>query len=251
MKPTLSLGTWLSVGSPVIAELAALSGFDWVLFDFEHGCVSESTLCDQLRALRGTSTKGIVRVAAPAPDQIARVLDWGADGIMVPRVDTAAIAASVVRFACHAPLGRRGFSRTVRATDYGLKGHPDKPIIMVQIESVAAAYNAPDIAAVKGLDVLFVGPADLRHEIEHGSNEGRATYEACLNRVIAATRNAGLEAGILLREPSDLGAHIELGFSRIAVDSDLSILRRAYQSMVPSMRDGHDAANPGSLGQPA
>jgi len=230
--PTLSLGTWLSIGSPVIAELAALSGFDWVLFDLEHGCVSESTLCDQLRALRGTATKGIVRVAAPEPDQIARVLDWGADGIMVPRIENAAMAASVVRFACHAPLGRRGFSRTVRATDYGLKAHPDKPIIMVQIESVAAAYNAVDIAAVKGLDVLFVGPADLRHEIEHSTNEGRASYDACLNRVLAAARSAGREAGILVRDAADLQAHAELGFTRIAVDSDLSILRKAYQTLL-------------------
>lgn len=230
--PQLSLGTWLSIGSPVIAELAALSGFDWVLFDLEHGCVSESTLCDQLRALRGTATKGIVRVAAPEPDQIARVLDWGADGVMVPRVENAAMAASVVRFACHAPLGRRGFSRTVRATDYGLKAHPDKPIIMVQIESVAAAYNAVDIAAVKGLDVLFVGPADLRHEIEHSTNEGRASYEACLNRVLAAARNAGREAGILVRDMADLQVHAELGFTRIAVDSDLSILRKAYQTLL-------------------
>lgn len=231
--PPLSIGTWLSIGSPVIAELAALSGFDWVLFDLEHGCVSESTLCDQLRALRGTATKGIVRVAAPEPDQIARVLDWGADGVMVPRVENAATAASVVRFACHAPLGRRGFSRTVRATDYGLKAHPDKPIIMVQIESVAAAYNAVDIAAVKGLDVLFVGPADLRHEIEHSANEGRTSYEACLNRVLAAARSAGREAGILIRDAADLQAHADLGFSRIAVDSDLSILRKAYQTLLP------------------
>lgn len=230
--PTLSLGTWLSIGSPVIAELAALSGFDWVLFDLEHGCVSESTLCDQLRALRGTATKGIVRVAAPEPDQIARVLDWGADGIMVPRVENAAMAASVVRFACHAPLGRRGFSRTVRATDYGLKGHPDKPIIMVQIESVSAAYNVVDIAAVKGLDVLFIGPADLRHEIEHGANDGRTTYEACLNRVLAAARSAGREAGILVRDLADLQAHVDLGFTQIAVDSDLSILRKAYQTLL-------------------
>lgn len=235
MNPSqLSLGTWLSIGSPVIAELAALSGFDWVLFDLEHGCVSESALCDQLRALRGTTTKGIVRVASPAPDQITRVLDWGADGIMVPRVETAAMAASIVRSACHAPQGRRGFSRTVRATDYGLKGHPDKPIIMAQIESVAAAYTASEIAAVKGLDVLFVGPADLRHEIEHGANDGRVSYEACLNRVLAAARNVGLEAGILLRDPADLKAHVDLGFSRIAVDSDLSILRKAYQSVLSS-----------------
>jgi len=231
MNPPLSLGTWLSIGSPVIAELAALSGFDWVLFDLEHGCAAESTLCDQLRAIRGTPTKGIVRVAAPAPDQIARVLDWGADGVMVPRVECAAMAESIVRFACHEPRGRRGFSRTVRATDYGLKGHPDKPFIMVQIESLVGVHGAEAIAAVEGVDVLFVGPADLRHNLEHHSGDGDFGYDECLERVIAAARGSGREAGILVRDAADLAARRELGFTHIAVDSDLSILRKAYQTL--------------------
>lgn len=231
-NPSVSLGTWLSIGSPAIAELAALCGFDWVLFDLEHGCVSESTLCDQLRALRGTSTKGIVRVSAPAPDQIARVLDWGADGIMVPRVECAAAAESIVRFACHAPLGRRGFSRTVRATDYGLKDHPDKPIIMVQIESIAGVGDSAKIAAVEGVDVLFVGPADLRHDLEHNPFGESPKYDACLAEVIDAVQSAGKEAGILVRDPAEVAAHAALGFRRIAVESDLAVLRKAYQALV-------------------
>lgn len=230
--PPLSLGTWLSIGSPVIAELAALSGFDWVLLDLEHGCSPEASLPDQLRALRGTSTNGIVRVSAPAPDQIARVLDWGADGIMVPRVECAAAAESIVRSACHAPKGRRGFSRTVRATDYGLKEHPDKPLIMVQIESLLGVGGAADIAAVEGVDVLFVGPADLRHDLAHNPNEGLPTYEECLETVLTAARAAGKETGILVRDPAELATHAALGFSWIAVDSDLSILRKTYQSLL-------------------
>ena len=232
MNTKLQLGTWLSIGSSVIAELAALSGFDWVLFDLEHGCVSEATLPDQLRALRGSSTKGIVRVAAPAPDQIARVLDWGADGIMVPRVECAAAAESIVRFACHAPLGRRGFSRTVRATDYGLTPHPDKPLIMVQIESLTGVSGAEAIAAVEGVDVLFVGPADLRHDLEHNPNEGLPSYDECLAMVLSAARAAGKEVGILVRDAAELASHRDLGFTRIAVDSDLSILRKAYQNIL-------------------
>lgn len=230
--PDIQLGTWLSIGSPVIAELAGLAGFDWVLLDLEHGCASEASIPDQLRALRGTGTKGIIRVSAPAPDQIARVLDWGADGIMVPRVECAAAADSIVRFACHAPLGRRGFSRTVRATDYGLKGHPEKPIIMVQIESLAGVGSAEAIAAVEGVDVLFVGPADLRHDIEHNPFGESPGYEECLDVVLAAARSKGKEAGILMRDAADVSAHVNRGFTRIAVDSDLAILRKAYQALV-------------------
>ena len=94
MKHEASIGTWLSVGSPVIAEVAALCGFDWVLLDLEHGSAPEAAIPDQLRALRGSQTKGIVRVGAPHPDLIARVLDWGADGVMVPHVNSVAEAAA-------------------------------------------------------------------------------------------------------------------------------------------------------------
>ncbi len=230
--PQLHLGTWLSIGSPVIAELAALAGFDWVLFDFEHGCASEATLLDQLRALRGTPTKGIVRVGAPHPDLIARVLDWGADGIMVPRVESAEEAEAIVRAAFHAPKGRRGFSRTVRATGYGLGGHHGEPILMAQIETLVGVAAAPAIAAVEGIAVLFVGPADLRHDLEHSPGAAPADYDRCLAEVVVAALAAGKEAGILLREAAALPAHRELGFTRIAIDSDLSILRNAYQNLL-------------------
>lgn len=232
MKTNLHLGTWLSIGSPVIAELAALAGFDWVLFDLEHGCAAEASLPDQLRAIRGTATKGIVRVGAPHPDLIARVLDWGAEGVMVPHVESAEEAKAVVQAACHAPKGRRGFSRTVRATDYGLGRHRGDPLLMAQIESLAGVAAAPAIAAVEGIGVLFVGPADLRHDLEHSSGDEIDDYDRCLAKVASAACMAGKEAGILLRDVSDLSGCQKLGFTRIAIDSDLSILRNTYQTVI-------------------
>jgi 2-keto-3-deoxy-L-rhamnonate aldolase RhmA len=228
----IQLGTWLSIGSPVIAELAALSGFDWVLLDLEHGCASEASLPDQLRALKGTSTLGIVRVGAPYPDLIARVLDWGADGIMVPHVESEDVAASIVRAACHAPRGKRGFSRTVRATGYGLGAHPGSPILMAQIETVAGVAAVPAIAAVEGITTLFVGPADLRHDLEYSSSLELSDYDSCLEQILVAAREAGKEAGILVRDPAEVSRHAERGFTRLAVHSDLAILRHAYETLV-------------------
>lgn len=231
-SPTLQLGTWLSIGSPVIAELAASAGFDWLLFDLEHGCVAEASLPDQLRAIGGTATKGIVRVGAPSPDLIARVLDWGADGIMVPRVESVTAATELVSAAYHAPRGHRGFSRTVRATGYGLRGHPPEPVIMAQIETVAGVAAAAGIAAVEGITTLFVGPADLRHDLEHSNSLELADYESCLDQVLSAALGAGKEAGILVRDLELLSHYAERGFLRLAVDSDLSLLRHAYQTLV-------------------
>lgn len=227
------LGTWLSTGSPVVAELAADCGFDWLLFDLEHGSASEAALPDQLRALRGTAAAGIVRVGAPHADLIARVLDWGADGLMVPHVNTAAEAQACVQAMRYAPHGRRGFSRTVRRYGYGLRppsGAEAPPLFLAQIETQEGVDHAHAIAAVDGVDVLFVGPADLQFDLQ--ARPGGPDYAACLQEVVAAARAAGKAAGILVRDPADLARHQELGFSHVAVDSDLALLRKGWQQIV-------------------
>jgi 2-dehydro-3-deoxyglucarate aldolase/4-hydroxy-2-oxoheptanedioate aldolase len=231
MNRTPRLGTWLSIGSPVIAELAALAGFDWVLIDLEHGSAAEAAVPDQLRALRGSRTEGIVRVGAPQADLIARVLDWGAQGLMTPHVDSAAEAEQIVRAAHYAPRGQRGYSRTVRAHDYGLRA-PEAtpaPLIMAQIETIEGVSQAGEIARVEGVDVLFVGPADLQRDLQHRAAAAPGDFAQCLDIVVAAARDAGKEAGILVRDLADVPRHLELGFTRLAVDSDLAILRKAWQ----------------------
>jgi 2-dehydro-3-deoxyglucarate aldolase/4-hydroxy-2-oxoheptanedioate aldolase len=233
MTTRLTLGTWLSVGSPVIAELAAVCGIDWVLLDLEHGCGSDADVPDQLRALRGGPTRGIVRVPGDRPDLVARVLDQGADGVMVPHVDRAEQAEQLVRAASYPPRGQRGVSRTVRAHDYGLRpldGRP-APMLIAQIETLAAVDQAAAIAGVDGIDMLFVGPADLQHDLAVRQPTAGAGFEDCLDRVVAAARAAGKAAGILVREPGDLPRRAEQGFSFVAVESDVAILRNAFRGL--------------------
>jgi len=237
MTPTtLQLGTWLSLGSPVAAELAALCGFDWALLDLEHGCASEAALPEQLRALRGSGsgTRGVVRVGAPHPDLIARVLDWGAQGLMVPHVNTAAEAEAIVRAAHYPPRGERGFSRTVRAHDYGLRTPESTPppLFLAQIETREAVNRAAEIARVDGVDVLFVGPADLQHDLKQHSASVAEDFEACLRRVVDAARAAGKSAGLLVRDPAELPLRVSQGFTHVAVQSDVAILRDAFQKIV-------------------
>jgi len=235
--PTARLGTWLSTGSPAIAELAALSRFDWVLLDLEHGCESEAALPPQLRALRGSNTAGIVRVGAPHPDLIARVLDWGAQGIMVPHVNSAVAAEEIVQAAYYAPRGHRGLSRTVRAYDYGLRPPGPEmpaPLLVAQIETLEGVKCVADVAGVDGIDVLFVGPADLQFELKSRPASAPGDYAQCLATVVAAARAAGKAAGILVRDQADLQPHLDLGFTYVAIDSDLAILRKAYQQTLAS-----------------
>jgi 2-dehydro-3-deoxyglucarate aldolase/4-hydroxy-2-oxoheptanedioate aldolase len=230
--PRFHLGTWLSLGSPVVAELAGLCGFDWLLLDLEHGCGGEAALFQTLQALRGSRSAVIVRVGAPHPDLIQRVLDWGADGIMVPHVDSAEIAAACGRAARFPPHGTRGYSRSVRACGYGLEV-PDstvQPLLFAQIESAEAVANVRAIAAVDGVDVLFVGPADLAFDLKASGSS--LAYDACLCAVAAAALKTGRQAGILNRNEADVPDLTAKGFTLQAVDSDIAIVRQRYRDLV-------------------
>ena len=237
-RPEPLIGTWLSIGSPVIAELAALSGFDWVLFDLEHGLTSDAALLSNLQAIRGTASVPVVRVGAPHPDVILRALDWGGAGIMVPHVESAAQAEECLQSIHHAPRGRRGFSRSVRANNYGLGLATEtiEPLFFPQIESLRGLEHIDEIAAVDGVDVLFVGPSDLSNDLARNGNGHTPIFEECLASVVTAARSAGKQAGILVRNIDDFPRMRDLGFTLIAVDSDVAILRDRYQTLIARTR---------------
>ncbi|MCP5560771.1 MAG: 2-dehydro-3-deoxyglucarate aldolase [Verrucomicrobiaceae bacterium] len=236
--PSFKLGTWLSLGSTTVAELAADSGFDWLLFDLEHGSATDAAIPDQLRATRGSPIQTIVRVGAPHHDLIGRVLDWGAAGIMVPRVCSVDDAERIVKAAHYAPRGHRGVARTVRAVGYGLRPNDEKqmprPKIIAQIETLDAVDQAAAIAAVDGIDVLFIGPADLGYDLLAQKSE--RSYADCVTRVALAARESGKECGILLRRTEDMAAMLELGLSWIAVDSDIGLIREGYKRIVAAAK---------------
>jgi 2-dehydro-3-deoxyglucarate aldolase/4-hydroxy-2-oxoheptanedioate aldolase len=206
------IGTFISIGSPAVTELAAECGYDWVLIDLEHGCESEAALPNQ------------------HADLIGRVLDWGADGIMVPHVDTVAQAEHCVKAATYPPKGIRGVSRTVRAYGYGMRLPGDempKPIILAQIETAEGVSNAEAIAAVEGIDALFIGPADLSYDLK--ARKSPRSYDECLNSVVKAAKDHGKGCGILVRHADDKEKLKALGLTWIAMDSDLSLVREGFK----------------------
>lgn len=231
------MGTWLSLGSPVVAELASLCGFDWLLFDLEHGCGSEADLLSNLQATRCTSLVRIVRVGAVRPELISRVLDWGADGIMVPRVSSPEQAAACAEAAHYAPRGHRGFARSVREYDYGLHPPIDAvpgPLILAQIESAEAVEHAQAIAEVDGIDALFIGPSDLRFDLKTRSST--YCYDECLTAVTSAAARAGKQSGILLPSWDDAPHLLSLGMTWLAVGSDIAVLRDGFRRIVDRSR---------------
>lgn len=231
------IGTFLSIGSPAVTELAAECGFDWVLIDLEHGCESEAALPNQLRALRGSNMLAIVRVSAPHADLISRVLDWGAHGIMVPHVNTVEEARHCVDAAYYPPRGHRGLSRTVRTYGYGMRlpeGEMPKPIILAQIETASAVDQAGEIAAVEGIDALFIGPADLSFDLK--AQKAARSYDECVDVIVKAARDHGKGCGILVRHADDKEKLKALGFTWIAMDSDLSLVREGFKKNLAAAR---------------
>lgn len=221
-------GTWLSLDSPIVAELAAQCGFDWLLIDMEHGCFSEAMVLPILQAIGSRPVAVVVRVPSHDPSLIGRLLDWGADGIMAPHVCTAQEAESLVCAMCYPPGGTRGYSRTVRAYGYGLHAPETKsqPLLFVQIENIEGLKNAEAIAAVDGVDVLFVGPADLK--VSLSTDSCAPDFNAALTHVAATAQARAIHSGILIRDLNEIATLLQQGFSKVAVNSDLSILREGF-----------------------
>ena len=223
-----SFGAWLSSGSPTVAELAAQCGFGWLLLDMEHGCLPEAELLANLRAAGGRDVAVVVRVPTHEAGLIGRALDWGADAIMVPHVETVEEAAALVRAMKYPPLGIRGYSRSVRAYGYGLRvpEEANEPRLFAQIESVEGIRNVEGIGSVAGVHVLFVGPADLKLSLS--TTPAAPNYDDALNCVLKAAKTNRIEAGILIRDRADTALLLKLGFTQVALDSDLAILRAGF-----------------------
>jgi 2-keto-3-deoxy-L-rhamnonate aldolase RhmA len=222
----LLVGTFLNLGAPQAVELAGLAGLDWLLIDLEHGAGTEADLLVQLYAAEVTGVPALVRVEVSARLRIGRVLDLGAGGIMVPRLERPDEVRAAVSWVRYPPDGVRGIALITRGADLGRIGHRNVTTksaslpLIVQIENPLAVRDAAEIAAIDGVDVLFVGPTDLSHSLGIPGDFGNPVYADALRQVVAAATGAGKEAGILLRRVEDLERHVELGFRFIGVGSD-------------------------------
>lgn len=233
-QPDLRLGSWLQTGSSIVAELADASGFDWLLIDLEHGCGTEEAVLPQIQVIRHAAA--IVRVGAPHPDLIARCLDWGAAGIMVPMVSTAEKAEGCVRAMRYPPRGNRGLAGMVRGFNYGLHREMPTPVFYAQIETIEGVENARAIAAVEGVDVLFIGPMDLKLQLQAHPGRTQLDYAACLREVASAAREAGKACGLLCRQTDDFSELRALGFTHLAVETDITLLRESYRQVLQPFR---------------
>jgi 4-hydroxy-2-oxoheptanedioate aldolase len=233
------VGGWLQLPGSATAELLGSVGFGFVCVDQQHGLIGDDALLPMLQALAATDTPAVVRVAENEPGAIGRALDRGAAGVIVPMVDTAEDAASAVSACHHPPGGTRSYGPTRLA--WTRAAAPPQCIVM--IETLAAVEAAPAIAAVDGLDAVFIGPWDLALSagVPPSAQLDDPGYEQLLRRVVAACQERGLPVGIYCASPAHVHHFRGLGFTFFALMSDAGMLLAAATTYLAAARDGADS----------
>ena len=231
------LGTFLDLGAPVAAEIAAAVGFDWLVLDLEHGAGGRDSTLAQLHATRDVPV--LVRVPSAASEELGWVLDFGAAGVVIPRVGGLAEAAEAVDRSRYA--AGRGLHGGVRAAGFGrdpgyLARADDERVVAVQIETRGALDEVAEIAALPGVDVLFLGPYDLGHALGLPPGPESEEMQATAQTVATAAREAGKAAAVFLGEPGLAARYRELGFNLIASGSAAGLLAGSYAERLAALR---------------
>jgi 4-hydroxy-2-oxoheptanedioate aldolase len=228
------VGLWSALASPITAEIIAGAGFDWIVVDGEHGPNDISSLLPQLQAMRGGTAEPVFRVPWNDAVIIKRALDVGVRSLLVPFVQNAEEARKAVAAARYPPLGIRGVSVAPRANDYGrirnyhANAHLDT-CILVQLETRTALSQIEAIAAVDGVDGLFIGPSDLAADFGHLGNPKHPEVQAAIKDAGQRIRATGKSAGTLSGNLDDVEFLFGLGFNFTATGSDAGILARGAE----------------------
>jgi 4-hydroxy-2-oxoheptanedioate aldolase len=227
--PRPPLGTWLMAAAPATAEAMGYTGFDFLVVDMEHVPIEVSDLAAILRAIGCTPADAVVRLAWNDQVLVKRALDAGAQTIMLPFVQTVQEARAAVSFAKYPPQGVRGVaavhrgSRFGRAVDY-LKRANDEVAVIVQLETPEAIALLPEIAAVPGIDALFVGPGDLAAAMGHIGNIAHPDVQTLIERAAKLAHAAGKPVGIVGPNPEMVQRFINYGYGYVAVASDIAMM---------------------------
>jgi 2-dehydro-3-deoxyglucarate aldolase len=236
-----TVGTWLTLAHPALAEMAARAGFDWVAVDLEHSSITLRECEDLLRVLDLAGATPLVRLTSNDPDQIKRVMDSGARGVIVPSVSTRADAEAAVASVYYPPRGRRG-TGLARAHAYGAdfggyrRRLEREGVVVAMIETARGVANAAEILAAPGVDAVFLGPYDLSASLGVPGRTSHPKVEAAIDKVRAAARRARKPVGIHVVEPDPaaLKARLRRGFGFIAYSLETRIYDAALRAALRS-----------------
>lgn len=237
------IGSFVMCNSPDIVEVMALSGFDFVVIDTEHGPLSVESTQNLIRAAEVRGITPIIRVTESSETTILRSLDVGAHGIQVPQVNNRKAAEEVIRRAKYFPLGNRGVAMP-RASDYGTLNPLDyfnkeneETLIVVHCENKVGLDNLDEIVEVPGIDVIFLGPFDMSQSLGVPGQVNHPLIEEAAQRVIKMSKESGKAAGIFVSNGEQARLRKEQGFQYITIGMDVTLLGMVCKDEVAKVKD--------------
>ena len=242
LEKKLQCGCWISLGSHTAAEICASAGFDWVLIDTEHAPNDVPQVMHLLQAVAAYPSPVMVRAFWNDTVLIKRLLDMGVQSILIPNVQTVEEAKQAVDAVRYPPRGVRGVSTNSRSNRFGrIKDyfkHADNEVcLMVQLETRKGVENLEQIAAVDGIDGLFIGPQDLAADLGHLGDAGHADVREAMGDAIQRIDKTGKVPGILAFAEADAKHWISQGARFVAVTGDQFLLARSTESVVAAFRN--------------
>jgi 2-dehydro-3-deoxyglucarate aldolase/4-hydroxy-2-oxoheptanedioate aldolase len=235
------LGTWLVSGTAATAEAMGCSGYDFLVLDTEHTPIDLAGMVEVLRAIEGTPAGVLTRVPWNDMVTVKRALDAGAQSLLFPFVQNAEEARRAVAYTRYPPDGVRGVAAVHRASRHGNvpnyhKGAAAELCVVVQVETIDALAHLAEIAAVPGVDSLFIGPADLAASMGHLGNMTHPDVQAKLREGAQACRKAGKPVGIVGPNPEVVATYVEYGFTWVAMASDIAMMVGRAQEWIGKVR---------------
>jgi 4-hydroxy-2-oxoheptanedioate aldolase len=242
----LQLGLWHSLASSIVAEILAGAGFDWILLDTEHAPNELPMVLAELQAMNGGTAHAVVRPAWNDPVIIKRLLDIGAQSLLIPYVETEEEARRAVMSVRYPPDGFRGFAGQARASRYGrIKGYHAAAnaeiCLLLQVETKLGLDNLEKIASVEGVDGVFVGPGDLSAGLGYLGQPTHPDVIKIIDDMIPRIKKAGAAPGILTGDVELAQHYIDLGCLFAAVGSDIGLLARGADQLAAKFK----GQNPG------
>lgn len=240
-----AVGTMLSeLYSPNVAELFAQGGLDFFIIDCEHGSFDYSMVASMAAVAQKINISALVRVPTIGREYILKVLEMGAQGIMVPMVKSAEDVRKVVEYARYAPVGARGISTRRAHNHYDAKDIPaymqkanKETVILIQIETKEALEALDEIVAVPGIDGLIIGPSDLSAALGDFGNVSSMQFQKAVNKVLAATKAAGLHCGFVTSNVAKLKECQTMGMDTLSWDSEIGMILSSTKNVLKTFRD--------------
>ena len=241
-KNQLSLGSWITMADPMVVEIMCQSGFDWLAIDMEHSAITLPQTQNHVRIIQLSGLAAFVRVEENNPNLIKRVMDTGADGVIVPMVNSRQEAEKAVSSVRYPPAGKRGVG-LARGQGYGLnfneyKKRHHKNMVVVQIEHIQAVENLEDILSVEGVDSFIVGPYDLSGSLGFPGQFDHPKVKKALDRIMQVSKKMKMPAGfhVIPADAKLVEKKIREGFRFISFSIDMIFLKTVVSFQVKVLK---------------